>query len=376
MKITRWAIVSFLFITLVAPYLSAQNPTQSGLQRNQFQTEINGEYVDLFTLTNKNGMEVCITNYGGRVVSVMAPDRNGKMEDVVCGFPSIQDYMELRQNFGAAIGRYIGRILNATFTLDSVEYKLNGEKHCSHGGYPGFVDRVWRPRQEDPQTLYLYYLSPDGENGFPGNLNVCLAYRLTDDNALDIVYEATTDKPTVVNLSHHSFFNISGKLSSSIENELLQIDSDYITEYDENKCVTGAFLPVRDTPFDFNEPRRIGDHIDREDEQLKITNGYDHTWVLNTNGDDMCMAICLTDPESGRTLKVYTTEPGVQVYTANGLDGTTVGKNEIAYSFRGAICLETMHFADSPNKPHFPSTVLRPGDTYYTHTVYKFGVIK
>jgi len=306
----------------------------------------------------------------------MAPDKNGKMEDVVCGFPSIQDYMELRQNFGAAIGRYIGRILNATFTLDDVEYKLSGKKHCSHGGYPGFADRVWRPRQEDPQTLYLYYLSPDGENGFPGNLNVCLIYRLTDDNALDIVYEATTDKPTVVNLSHHSFFNISGKLGSSIENELLQIDSDYITEYDEDKCVTGAFLPVKGTPFDFNEPQLIGDYIDGEDEQLKITNGYDHTWVLNTNGDDTCMAICLTDSESGRTLEVYTTEPGVQVYTANGLNGKTIGKNEVAYPFRGAVCLETMHFADSPNKPHFPSTVLRPGDTYYTHTVYKFGVIK
>lgn len=376
MKITQQAVVLLLFTALFTSRLSAQETTLSWLQRKQFQTEVNGNYVDLFTLTNKNGMEVCITNYGGRVVSIMAPDKNGKMEDVVCGFPSIQDYMELRQNFGAAIGRYIGRILNARFTLDSIEYKLSGTKHCSHGGYPGFADRVWSPRQEDPQTLYLYYLSPDGENGFPGNLNVCLIYKLTDDNALDIVYEATTDKPTVVNLSHHSFFNISGNLNSSIENEYLQIDSDYITEYDENKCVTGAFLPVKDTPFDFNEPILIGENIDAEDEQLKVTKGYDHTWVLNTNGDDTAMAIRLTDPNSGRTLEVYTTEPGIQVYTANGLNGKTIGKNGITYPRRGAICFEAMHFSDSPNKPNFPSTVLRPGNTYYTHTVYKFGTIK
>lgn len=376
MKTTRWGVICAMWTALSTPYLSAQNTTLSGLQPKLFQTEAEGKYIDLFTLTNRNGMEVCITNYGGRVVSIMAPDKNGKMEDIVCGFPSIQGYMEQKQNFGAAIGRYIGRISGARFTLDATEYRLSGTKHCSHGGSPGFADRVWRPRQEDAQTLFLYYLSPDGENGFPGNLNVCLTYRLTDDNALDIVYEATTDKPTVVNLSHHSFFNLSGNLSSSIEHELLQIDSDYITEYDEEKCVTGAFLPVKDTPFDFNAALPVGENIGKEDDQLRITNGYDHTWVLNTNGDDTCVAARLTDPESGRTIEVYTTEPGLQLYTANGLNGTVIGKNETAYPFRGAVCLETMHFADSPNKPHFPSTVLRPGDTYYTHTVYKFGTVK
>ncbi len=375
MKIIRRAALLFLNIALFASHLTAQETTLSGLKRKLFQTEIDGNYVDLFTLTNKNGMEVCITNYGGRVVSVMVPDKDGKMEDVVCGFPSIQDYRELRQNFGAAIGRYIGRILNARFSLDSFEYKLSGAKHCAHGGYPGFADRVWSPRQEDPQTLHLYYLSPDGENGFPGNLNVHLIYKLTDDNALDIVYEATTDKPTVVNLSHHSFFNISGDLSSSVENTYLQIDSDYITEYDEEKCVTGAFLPVKNTPFDFNEPKRIGEDIHEPDKQLKITNGYDHTWVLNTNGDDTYVAVRLTDPVSGRILEVCTTEPGIQIYTANGLNGKTIGKNGVAYPFRGAVCFETMHFADSPNKPQFPSTTLRPGDTYYSHTVYKFGTV-
>ncbi len=368
-----WAVLCCI---LLSANLSAQEITASGLKQKDFQTEVDGMYIDLFTLTNKQGMEVCITNYGGRVVSLMAPDRNGKMEDVVCGFPTIYDYLDKRQNFGAAIGRYIGRILNARFTLDGVEYKLNGKTHCSHGGYPGFANRVWHPRQEDAQTLHLFYTSPDGENGFPGKLDVHLIYRLTDNNELDIVYKATTDKPTVVNLSHHSFFNISGNLNSSIEGMTMQIDADYITEYDDQKCVTGDYLPVKETPFDFNTPMTIGERINENNAQLKVTRGYDHTWVLNTNGNDTQLAATLTDPISGRTLEVYTTEPGLQVYTANGLNGKVKGKNNIAYPFRGAVCFEAMHFADSPNKPQFPSTTLRPGETYCTHTVYRFGTIK
>lgn len=376
MKTTRRTTTFLLGALLALAPVAAQQTTKSGLQRSLFQKETEAGKTDLFTLTNARGMEVCITNYGGRVVSLMAPDRNGRMQDLVCGFASIEEYMETRQNFGAAIGRYIGRILNASFTLDGTTYRLAGKKHCSHGGSPGFADRVWKPRQENSRTLRLYYLSPDGENGFPGNLNVCLTYRLTDDNALEITYEATTDRPTVVNLSHHSFFNLSGDLSSSIEDELLEVDADYITEYDEEKCVTGEFLPTRHTPFDFSLPRPIGERINEDDRQLAVTKGYDHTWVLNTNGDDSRLAARLTDPRSGRTLEVYTTEPGLQIYTANGLRGKIQGKKGIAYPFRGAVCLEAMHFADSPNQPQFPSTVLRPGQTYFTRTVYQFGTTK
>ncbi len=361
---------------LTGSQLTAQSVTKSGLLRKNFQTEIDGKYTDLFVLKNKNGMEACITNYGGRVVSLMVPDRNGKLEDVVTGFPTIQEYATIRQNYGSAVGRYIGRIQGASFTLDGVTYQLDGKPHCTHGGKPGFANRVWNPRQEDARTLHLYYTSPDGESGFPGTLSVHLTYKLRDDNALDITYEATTDKPTVLNLSHHSFFNITGDLNRSIETTYMQVDGDYLVEYDATKCVTGNLMPVKGTPFDFKELKLIGKDINADDAQLKVTAGYDHCWVVNTNGDDRKAAVHQVDSVSGRTLDVYTTEPGVHVYTANGLDGKTIGKNEVAYPRRGAVCFETMHFADSPNKPQFPSTVLRPGQTYYTHTVYKFGRLK
>lgn len=362
-------------LLMVTLGLRAQELTKSGLDRKLFQTESGNDYTDLFTLTNAQGMEVCVTNYGGRVVSIWAPDKQGKFADVVCGFPTIEEYMRLKQNFGAAIGRYISRILGARFELDGVEYQLQGTKHCAHGGNPGFAQKIWRPLPVDNHTLKLYYLSADGENGFPGNLQVCLTYQLTDDNTLHVYYEATTDKPTVVNLSHHSFFAITGNPSQTVDREWLQVDADYITAYDDEKCVTGELYPVKDTPFDFNEAHRIGDGLQVDNHQLKITKGYDHTFVLNTGGDDRLPAVKLTDEESGRTLTVYTTEPGVQVYSGNGLNGKVRGKGDIYYSQRSAICFEAMHFADSPNKPLFPSTVLRPGETYYTHTAYAFGVV-
>lgn len=369
--------ITCIGLWLVFSSVSADNGfTASGLQRKDFQMEVQGQATDLLTLTNKNGMEVCITNYGARVVSILAPDRNGKWEDVVCGFPTLKEYITQRQNFGASVGRYIGRILNARFTIDSVEYKLvpnnNGTVHCMHGGNPGHADRVWKVETVSTDSIVLSYLSPDGENGFPGNLKTELTYRLTDNNALDITYKATTDAPTVLNFSNHSFFNISGNLSESLENQSLWIDSDRFTPYDERKCVTGEMWQVAGTPLDFREPHVIGERINADYGQLKIVNGYDHTWELNTKGDDSRPAMWVYDPVSGRKLEVYTTQPGVQVYTANGLNRKLVGKQGIAYPTRSAICLETMHFQDSPNNPQFPTTLLRPGEVFHSHTQYRF----
>lgn len=350
--------------------------TLSGLKVADFQTETEGKLTNLYVLKNKNGMEVCVTNYGARVVSIMVPNRDGKMEDVVNGFSTIKEYMDYPQNFGAIIGRYIGRILNATFTLDSIAYHLkpNTGPHSAHGGTPGFASKIWEAEQLESSAVKLSYLSVDGENGFPGNLDVHLICRLTNNNELDITYEARTDKPTVVNLSHHSFFNISGDLNSTVENEALYVNADYYTPYDSTKCVTGEFAPVLGTPFDFMVPRRIGNRIDEDDPQLNITRGgYDHCWVLKTGGDITKLAASVYDEESGRTLEVYTTEPGLHVYTAGGLKGALVGKQGVAYPRRNSVCLETMHFQDSPNKPQFPSTVLRPGEKYHSRSIYKFN---
>ncbi len=370
-------IAGAVALLALAPHPNEEPVTKSGLHPEDFRTEIDGQRTDLVVLSNENGMEVCITNYGGRVVSLCVPDRNGQPADVVCGFPTLREYTEQSQNFGAAIGRYIGRILHARFTLDGVEYKLvpnsGNSEHISHGGNPGFANRIWTITHSDNRSVTLFYLSPDGENGFPGNLSVSLTYRITDDNALDLTYEATTDAPTVLNLSHHSFFNLSGDLTQSVENQQLWIDADRITPYDEQKCVTGEFLSVADTPFDFREPHRIGDRIQDDDPQLRVTNGYDHTWELNTNGDDNRLAAWIYDPDSGRKMEIFTTEPGMQVYAGNGLKGAMTGKGGIAYPFRSAICFETMHFQDSPNCPQFPSTTLRPGEVFRSHTVYRFS---
>ena len=369
-------VASLLMVCSVFIACNQNEVTLSGLNRPDFQKEIDGQLTDLFVLKNKKGMEVCITNYGGRVVSIMVPDRNGKLEDVVCGYASIQDYLDKKQNFGATIGRYIGRIRDAHFTLDSVEYKLmaNKDTHCAHGGEPSFASRIWQAEMLADNTLKLSYLSPDGENGFPGNLDIHIIYTVTENNELDIRYEAETDAPTVINIGHHSFFNISGNLNSTIENQLLYVNANHFTPYDSTKCVTGEIWDVADTPLDFNTPTVIGKRIDDDYEQLKIVGGYDHSWILNTEGDDTRLAAKVSDPVSGRTLEVYTTEPALQIYTANGLKGQQQGKNGIAYPKRGAICLESMHLQDSPNQPQFPSTVLRPGDTFISHTVYRFGV--
>lgn len=351
------------------------NLTLSGLDAMDFQMEVEGKQTELIVITNENGWEACITNYGARLVSLMVPDKEGVFEDVVTGFPTIGEYVSQNQNFGATVGRYIGRILGPSFTIDSVEYKLQGygkSTHISHGGKPGYAARIWNVEKVQKDAVTLCYLSPDGENGFPGNLRVILTYRLTDDNTLDLEYEATTDKPTVLNLSHHSFFNISGNFNQTVENQTMWIDAERMTSYDEKKCVTGEYLDVEGTPFDFRLPQLVGSRIDEDNNQLKVTRGYDHTWVLNTQGDDTCIAAWIYDAESGRKMEIYTTEPGIHVYAGNGLKGNLVGKDSIAYASRTAICFETMHFQNSPNIPHFPTTLLRPGETFQSHTAYRF----
>lgn len=353
----------------------AQQLTLSGLDPAKFDAVIDGKPTALYTLHNAKGMEACITNYGARLVSLMEPNWNGRMEDVVLGYDNVMDYHTRGQNFGATVGRYIGRIIGPKITIDGKTYNLqeNGKGVISHGGKPGFADRVWDVVENSTQSITLRYVSPDGENGFPGELTTILTYTLRDDGALAVDFKARTTKPTVVNLSNHSFFNISGNPERSVEVQNLWIDSKKIAAYDGNKNVTGKFINVKHTPFDFRKPRQIGERINDDNEQLKVTGGYDHAFALNHAGDITRPAAILYDAQSGRALTVYTTEPAIQIYTGNGLKGNQIGKKGIAYKRRCAICLETLHFADSPNKPQFPSTLLRPGQTYHSATVFLFS---
>lgn len=342
---------------------------------------IHAQKYKLYELKNSNGMSMSVTDYGARIVSLCVPDKNGKVEDIVCGFDSLHQYAQYKQNYGAVVGRYIGRILGAQFTLDGKQYKLDAEAngHCSHGGKPGFANRVWKrvsdksSRKNNAQSITLQYVSPDGESGFPGKLTLKVTYTLTDDNELQIKYEAKTNKPTVLNPSNHSFFNISGDFNGTILDQVMQIDGDSIALYDENKCVTGQMMAVEETPFDFLTPQTVGQRIEANDPQLKVTNGYDHTYRLNHQGDINHVAASIYDPKSGRLMEVLTTEPALHIYAGNGLKANTPGKGGISYAKRSAICFETMHFADSPNKPHWPSTVLRPGETFNSTTIFRFS---
>lgn len=323
-------------------------------------------------------MEVCVTNFGGRIVSVMVPDKEGIMRDVVLGFDSIQDYITIPSDFGASIGRYANRINQGRFMLDSVEYILprNNYGHCLHGGPKGFQYQVYDARQIGPQELELTYLAKDGEEGFPGNITCKVLMTLTDDNAIDIRYEAETDKPTIVNMTNHSYFNLDGDAGSNAEH-LLMIDADYYTPVDSTFMTSGEIVPVEDTPMDFRSPVAVGTRINNFDfVQLKNGNGYDHNWVLNTKGDITCKCATLQSSKTGIILDVYTNEPGIQVYAGNFLDGTVKGKKGIVYNQRASVCLETQKYPDTPNKPEWPSAVLRPGEKYHSHCIFKFSVDK
>lgn len=370
-----WAVASLL-LAACAP--TAEKATDSGLLQSRFQTEVNGKKTDLFTLRNKNNIEVCITNFGGRIVSVMVPDKDGQMCDVVLGFDSIQDYISKPSDFGASIGRYANRINQGKFTLDGVEYQLprNNYGHCLHGGPQGFQYRVYDAVQPNPQELQLTYLAEDGEEGYPGNITCKVFMKLTDDNAIDIRYEAETDKPTIVNMTNHSYFNLDGDAGSNADH-LLAIDADYYTPVDSTFMTTGEILPVADTPMDFRTPTPVGARInDYSFAQLKNGNGYDHNWVLNTKGDITRKCASLKSPKTGIVLDVYTDEPGIQMYAGNFLDGSLTGKKGITYNQRASVCLETQKYPDTPNKPEWPSAVLRPGEKYTSQCIFKFSVDK
>ncbi len=366
-------IILYLMSGFAASGLGAQT---AGVSVADFGKTKNGEPVKLFTLKNANGITVKITDYGAVVCSVYAPDRRGKFADVVLGFDSIAEYETLSDYFGAVVGRYGNRIARGEFSIDGRHYKLdkNNGENTLHGGFKGFDKKVWSARiipDKNAAKIKLSLLSPDGEGGFPGNLKVDVVYTLDNENALTVEYRAETDKPTVCNLTQHSYFNLFGAGNGSILNHELTIDADSYTPVDKDLIPLGDAKPVADTPFDFRKPMPVGSRINADSSQLRHAGGYDHNWVLNKKPGEMKLAAVLYEPVSGRMLEVSTTEPGIQFYSGNFLAGQK-GKGGKAYKFRYGMCLETQHFPDSPNRKEFPSTLLRPGETYNTKTVFKF----
>lgn len=353
--------------------------TLSGLNPANFQTAVNDTPTNLYTLKNKAGMEVCITNFGGRIVSIMVPDKNGEMQDVVLGFDNVDDYINIPSDFGASVGRYANRINKGRMVLDgdTIQLPINNFGHCLHGGPKGWQYQVYNANPIDDTTLELIRISPDGDENFPGNVTAKVLFKLTDDNAIDIKYTATTDKKTVINMTNHSYFNLDGDAASNADH-LLTVDADSYTPVDSTFMTTGEILPVEGTPMDFRTPTPVGARMVSDADFVQIKNGlgYDHNWVLNTQGDITRKAATLQSPKTGIVLDVYTNEPGIQVYAGNFLDGTVKGKKGITYNKRVSVCLETQHYPDSPNNPQWPSVILEPGQTYNSECIYKFSVEK
>ena len=353
--------------------------TQSGLDSQLFEATVDGQLTHLYTLTNKNNMEVCITNFGGRIVSVVLPDKDGVPRDVVLAFDNINDYQSIPSDFGASIGRYANRIAGAKFELDGTTYELpaNDGDNCLHGGPKGWQYKVFEGKQLSDQQVQLSLHSPDGDMNFPGYVQVQVTFTLTEDNAIDIKYSATTDKATVINMTNHSYFNLSGDPTKNVTDHLLYVNADNFTPVNAKLIPLGNIDSVKGTPMDFTSPKPIGQDINQTDfEQVKLGNGFDHNWVLNTNGDITQLAAKATCPATGISVEVYTNEPGIQVYTGNFLNGKVNGKHGIAYNKRTAVCLETQHYPDSPNQSQFPSVVLEPGQTYQSECIYKFTLEK
>ncbi|MBQ6177106.1 MAG: galactose-1-epimerase [Bacteroidales bacterium] len=353
--------------------------TASGLNPENFVDTFNDAPTALYTLTNANGMEVCITNFGGRIVSILVPDNQGQMKDVVLGFDKVSDYFphNNQTDFGASIGRYANRINQGKITLDGKEYQLpqNNFGHCLHGGPTGWQYQVYECVEADAKHVKLLRVSPDGDNNFPGEVKAYVTYTLTDDNKIDIAYEATTDATTVINMTNHSYFNLAGDPANhSVTEDILYVNSSYYTPVDDTYMTTGEIATVLDTPFDFRSAHAVGRDIAADNEQIRNGNGYDHNWVLDTKGDITKVAVELWCPTTGIDLKVYTDEPGIQIYSGNFLDGTVTGKKGVQYLQRRGICLETQKYPDTPNKPEWPSAVLRPGETYHSHCIFAFSV--
>ena len=360
---------------------STSDENLCGLKRTDFQKTVDGKQTDLFILKNENGVEIAVTNYGGAVLAIMAPDKNGKFANVIQGHDSIDHVINSHEPFlSTLIGRYGNRIANGKFLLDGQEYSLtiNNGPNSLHGGPTGFHARVWDAEQVTPQSLKLHYLSADGEEGFPGNLDVTVVYTLSNQNEFIITYSAVTDKTTLVNLTHHGFFCLSGIANpkASVENNIVTINADFYTPMDNVSIPTGEIAKVEGTPMDFRTPHAVGSRINDKFEQLEFGAGYDHCYVLNKREQGtLSFAAKCVEPESGRSMEVYTTEPGVQVYTANWHNGFE-GAHGATFPARSAICFEAQHFPDTPNKGHFPSCVLKPEEVYQQITIYKFGVEK
>ncbi len=372
------ALLALLFIFASTFAVSAQVK----MGKEIFGKTGDGQEVQLFTLSNKNGMEARIMDYGGIVVSLKVPDRTGKLDDVVLGLNTLDDYLKGHPYFGALVGRYGNRIAKGRFTLNGVEYKLavnNGENHL-HGGIKGFDKRVWNAKfvktAKGEVSLVLTYLSKDGEEGYPGNLNVTVVYTLTNNNELKLDYTATTDKDTVVNLTHHSYFNLKGEGNGDILDHQLMINANRFTPTDAGSIPTGELKSVSGGPFDFTKSTVIGARINQPDQQLQFGKGYDHNFVLDGRMGTVHLAATVFEPTTGRVMEVLTTEPGIQFYTGNFLDGTLTGKSGKVYQQRYGFCLETQHFPDSPNQPKFPTTTLRKGQTMHSTTIYRFSTRK
>ena len=378
-------IVRALCLSLVAAQVAcathapeAAPARESHVSREPFGTTPTGEAVELVTLTNAHGVEMRVMTYGGIIVSLRVPDRNGRLGDVVLGYDSLAGYIKDSPYFGAIVGRYGNRIAKGRFTLNGTEYRLainNGPNHL-HGGIRGFDKVVWRAepfRDARGAGVVLRHTSPDGDEGYPGTLQATVTYTLTDRNEVRIDYEATTDKATPVNLTQHSYFNLAG--SGDILGHTLMLAADRFTPVDSTLIPTGVLAPVAGTPFDFRTPHAIGERIGDANEQLRFGGGYDHNFVLTRPDTGLALAARLTDSLSGRTLEIRTTEPGVQFYSGNFLDGSITGKGGTVYRHRTGLCLETQHFPDSPNHPEFPSTILEPGRTYRSRTVWTFGTL-
>ncbi len=346
------------------------------INKSNFKTKVNGKAVELFTLQNINKLQVDITNYGAIVLAIKVPDKNGKTEDIVLGFDNIGDYISKNDAyFGAIIGRYANRIANGSFKLNGRIYQLvkNENNNHLHGGIKGFSSRVWLVKKIENNFIELHYLSKDSEEGYPGNLSVFVRYKLTDENALEIDYSATTDKTTPINLTHHSYFNLAGEGSQSIKNHLLKIYANSFNPINQEFIPTGEIRTVLKSPFDFRNFKSIGKEINSTNSQLIYAKGYDHNWILSKPEDKVALAAEVFEPNSGRFMQVFTNQPGIQFYTANFLDDTVIGKSGKAYNRRSAFCLETQHYPNTPNQPNFPETILKPNQKYSYSCVYKFS---
>lgn len=366
-------------VILLSCSQSEEHLTESGLDPKAFLSVTQqGDSTALFVLNNNNGMEVCVTNFGARIVSVLVPDRDGIMRDVVLGFDNIKDYQNVKSDFGASIGRYANRINQGNITIDGeiIQLPQNNYGHCLHGGPNGWQYKVYKPVEVTRNSISFSLFSPDGDENFPGNVNAKVSYTLTDDNAIRIEYSATADAKTVINMTNHSYFNLSGNPSNPAIDHVLYLNATNFTPVDSTFMTTGEIASVEGTPMDFTTPKAIGRDIENPYQQLRNGKGYDHNWVLDTKGNVNELAAKLSCPSTGIAVEVYTNEPGIQIYTGNFLKGNIVGKNGVAYPCRASVCLETQHFPDSPNKPQWPSVLLEPGQKYYSECIYKFVVEK